>query len=98
MPAELSRDFQPSESVQPHPRPRIPRLEMTRCRDHNVEYHDSEAEAFRFHPPSDSWTGPTHVLFATPDCLCLTCILRAPAPGRGEEIDASMKAGTKLLA
>ena len=28
----------------------------------------------------------------------LTCILLAPAPGRGDEIDASMKAGTKLLA
>ena len=27
----------------------------------------------------------------------LTCILLAPAPGRGDEIDASMKAGTKLL-
>ena len=29
--------------------------------------------------------------------LVLTCILLAPAPGRGDEIDASMKAGTKLL-
>lgn len=27
----------------------------------------------------------------------LTCILLAPAPGRSDEIDASMKAGTKLL-
>ena len=30
--------------------------------------------------------------------LVLTWILLAPAPGRGDEIDASMKAGTKLLA
>ncbi len=30
--------------------------------------------------------------------FALTCILLVPAPGRGDEIDASMKAGTKLLA
>jgi hypothetical protein len=30
--------------------------------------------------------------------FALTCTLLAPAPGRGDEIDASMKAGTKLLA
>src|SRR5271157_6654947 len=30
--------------------------------------------------------------------FALTCILLVPAPGRGDEIDASMKAGIKLLA
>ena len=30
--------------------------------------------------------------------LILTWLLLAPAPGRGDEIDAAMKAGTKLLA
>ncbi len=74
-------------------------LVTIRCRDTSVEYHDDATESFRSHPPCDLLMSSktcrvSHCLTA----LAFSCSLLAPGPARCDEIDAALKAGTKLLA